>query len=159
MIWNLDTMRKVRSLYVRMSVSEEMIEASQGMAEMHAKQQLAEQLKRDCHPLGVEIDLRDVGFQDRPSDAPVALRIYTARWQPMHGLVELFGGPRDGEIVQVAPQLIDWSAPIRFPVVSVDYSAIWEADNPDKPVPIQHLEYRMHGYHEEARAWVYKFYL
>lgn len=156
MIWNLATMGRVRSRYTQGDLADEQNAASHGMAEMHLKQLMAERLKQDCHPLGVEIDLRDVGFQVRPSSVPNATR-YRARWAPMHGLVELLHGPRDGEVLEVAPQLIDWSAPITF--ATLDAGPVWDAETAVEPVPIAHLEYRLHGYHEETRAWVYKFYL
>lgn len=158
MIWDLSLMARVRRLRTQVGVAEEAIVTSGGYAETAAKQRLAEELIRTGHDLGVEIDMRDIGFQER-SDLEESFpmsRWYRAAWAPMHGTVELLAGPRDGEVMAVDPQLIDYTGPIRFPQLAYD-PVFWDKAGPVPP-DVNHLEYRMHGYREETRSWIYKFY-
>lgn len=140
----------VRSLRVQYGLSGEVLHQGKDEAILHSKRYLADHLVRDAQPYGAVVDQRDIEFIERGAEYDGLLIM--ARWFPAHGVVEFHGGPADGEVREVPPQMIGQ------PILLVSEPA-WTADLGDAPVPTPRLEYRLGGWHEETRAWVYRHYL
>lgn len=159
MIWNADTMARVRRLYVRGLLDVTLLlRDDTGVLEAAHKHKLAEVLQASANDLGVDLDMRDIGFTEFEYPM-VGQRDYIAKWAPMHGTVHLVGGPMDGTNMEVEPSLIDYAHPLRFPALMADMASLFEMPETPEPVPMASLEYRLSGYHENIRAWVYRYYL
>lgn len=159
MIWDMPLIRKVGRLYVLADLAAEQVAATGGMVVGMLHNRMADQLIDDAHPLGVEIDKRDIQFTEMEGNPARNTCKYRAQWSPMHGVVELLGGPLDGQVHTMEPSLITYAHPLVFPTLITRHD-IWHPD-PDGPAAptVANMEYRMSGYREESRAWVYRYYL
>ena len=153
MIWNATTLGQVRGLRVRLGLDASWLLHDRDEAILQAKRRIGDELVRMAEPYGAVIDLRDVEFIER-DDKPYGLLIQ-ARWFPAHGIVELLGGPRDGDVMEVQPQVI--GQPLLFPML-LDPVGYLDGGKLD-PVPTRNLEYRPAGWREETRSWIYRYYL
>lgn len=149
MIWNLETVHRVRHAYVRAAV--DLYVADFAGAKEHARQLTGERLQLlGQDRMGVVLHMADVAWAEHP-DMDRGQVILTAHWQPKTAAVEFHHGQRDGDVMILAPDLLHKR--VRLTQLA---APSFVSMTPDAmPVPTEHLSYDWSGWNETSRRWIY----
>jgi hypothetical protein len=148
-VWSMEQVRQARGLHATLLVGLEV--AEQPGVEDVVRSKLAKRLADMGHPLGLEIDPRDVELSRRNDLPHLHEASILGRWNPSVTGAVLVGGPRDGE--RWALQRV--GDPLRVAVLEqtpwLDTSDV----SAESTVDIRTVEYGLIGWHEEERLWAY----
>lgn len=153
-IWDLTTMGNVRRLWTEAKVTDEADHQSAGAAIRQTKTLAARSLVVEARTFGVDAHEDDAAFSITHDDNEF-LNIIRAYWQPTTTEVILRGGPHDGERIRVRNpyeplRLADSPpAPVAVPIDMVPFELAYEG-----PMP-RITSYRLAGWHEAERVWVF----
>lgn len=152
-IWTRHQVDQVRGVRAAVVLDPELMSRAKDTAQATAevRRQLARQIIEACYPFAVVVDPRDIEFNTESVQFGIRVE---ARWRPCTDEVEFVGGPADGSVYAVQ------DAPRRAVVVAVasdhpnyaDSLAVPSAYDDSLP---QRVAYRLTGWHEGARRWVY----
>ena len=145
-ILDLQTVATVRSLKVSGFVAAETLALGNQAARNAARINLTKKLEEAAKTYAVVIHPRDVDFREEGDDASNGITV-TAWWAPSPERVELQGGQRDGEELELA----EWTPVITFP------NFIGPSHEPDDAVPTPNavLAYDYAGFNDHSRRFDY----
>ncbi|MFD1210986.1 hypothetical protein ACFQ36_02885 [Arthrobacter sp. GCM10027362] len=146
MILDLVTVYTVKNLCVQTVVHDAAAAASPGGALDAARRRLASELGEAAHTYGVDIPPGEVCFSQN-----LRGRLYEvhAFWSPPDGPVELFAGPRDGEILEVSA---------RTDMLEMEFTTLAWPDpqgGAPVPVPVPSAWYEYGGFNDVTRHRVF----
>lgn len=150
MIWDLPMINQVRSLRTDMLLSEpEMVAAVQVEEVVQAATNtMLDKLLEGGHDLGVEIHPGDVHLQ-RWNEEDRDLVHFRMRWIPTTKEIELRGGASDGQRWEV------YDINQGFEVMERHVQDPPMGDPPPRYATLRRVVYRLSGWNEEGRHWMF----
>ena len=147
-IWPMKTVWDIRRLHVACMIDRILI-AKHGESVMDsAKDRLVREFQRSAEPWAVVPHPQDFEFREVDHD-DFAVKIECA-WRPATNIVQMHGGPSDGQVIAVQrvgdPIEVVVAPPVRWSE---------SGDGPVSPT-LDRVAYRLDGWSETAREWVYR---
>lgn len=152
MIWDDTQLARVRGLRSAMVVDDIMAARSAIDVREGVRHLLAGQFVAEARVYAVEVHPEDLVFAESVDAFHPHYTKITVAWRPRTRVVELVGGPADGNVYELrvlGPVHIKSLVPIG-PI----YTATPDTA-PAELVPTYTTTYEEHGWHEQERRWIY----
>lgn len=155
MIWELPQLRMIQHYGAQLAVSPDALKLGKDAYVVALAQKLYQQVQDMAWTLAAELDIEDMHFTWSEPPAPEFgdLRFLRARWRPESKQVLFRNGPLEGKRLTVAPEVL---AGERIMAMEGMDAPLWNPSGPaEEKLPTWEVEYRLDGWDEESRSWVY----
>ena len=145
-IWDMKQVRAVSQLRIEGWLAYEAIESAYINLQSLEVERMASRFVDEAHALAVEVEKIDLQLDMWRENNKSAMH-YRIYWKPTTRVIELRGGPKDGELLEVQD--------IHNPVLVTENLPLFTEPLEPGPQAWMALEYKMAGWSEQKRHWVF----
>ena len=155
--WDMDTVHIVVRLGMAVLVDRAQLARATVDVREHTRQKAARQIVDAAHTFGVEVHPDDVSAVEVPGRRDAAAVMLNIQWHPGWrdaGVeVELRGGLRDGQTMEVRHDQLQHGIIVALPMPSLSLADV-DAIGPIESTLVGSEQYHLAGWRETERRWV-----